>query len=166
MNEVDTFLFESNKIEGVFDFHSLDDARVAWDFLIGEPELTGKAVRKTHALLMKNQPIMRHQIGKYRREPVWVGGREGTKWTRIPYETDLWIAAMNSKEPVRDWKELHVLYENIHPFIGGNGRTGRMFMNWHRVVICGLPLLTINSRERYEYYEWFKAVGRRHQESS
>jgi len=51
-------------------------------------------------------------------------------------------------------KKLHVHYEAIHPFIDGNGRTGRMFMNYWRVKV-GLPILVIKELERHEYYEWF-----------
>ncbi len=54
-----------------------------------------------------------------------------------------------------DWKELHVMYERIHPFLDGNGRTGRIFMNWTRVKRCKLPVLVIKEEERQEYYKWF-----------
>ncbi len=56
-----------------------------------------------------------------------------------------------------EWsQQLHVSYEKIHPFVDGNGRTGRMFMNWWRLT-NGLPLLIIHEGdEQYNYYQWFQ----------
>ena len=51
-------------------------------------------------------------------------------------------------------KASHIAYERIHPFIDGNGRTGRMFMNWQRLK-AGLPILVIKEKEKQEYYKWF-----------
>lgn len=52
-------------------------------------------------------------------------------------------------------KNHHVEYEIIHPFVDGNGRTGRMFMNWERLK-GGLPILVIHEgEEQQEYYKWF-----------
>lgn len=52
-------------------------------------------------------------------------------------------------------KTLHIVFEKIHPWMDGNGRTGRIFMNWHRIKILGLPLKTIKYEDRFDYYKWF-----------
>jgi len=53
-------------------------------------------------------------------------------------------------------KQCHVLFEKIHPFIDGNGRTGRMVYNWHRLKL-GLPIHIIHEgKEQFKYYKWFK----------
>ena len=51
--------------------------------------------------------------------------------------------------------ENHVKFESIHPFVDGNGRTGRLLMNWIRIKI-GLPILVIKESEKFEYYKWFE----------
>jgi Fic family protein len=67
-----------------------------------------------------------------------------------------WLPAMNSPDPnFNDWKVLHIIFERIHPFIDFNGRVGRMFMNWRRLM-SGMPLMTIYEKDRNKYYEWFK----------
>jgi Fic family protein len=62
---------------------------------------------------------------------------------------------MNSWLYPENWKDHHIRYEHIHPFVDGNGRTGRMFMNWERLK-AGLPLLVIKESKKYDYYDWFK----------
>jgi hypothetical protein len=55
------------------------------------------------------------------------------------------------------WKKAHVAFETIHPFVDGNGRIGRILMNWQRLQE-GLPILIIHEGpEQMEYYKWFKS---------
>jgi fido (protein-threonine AMPylation protein) len=53
------------------------------------------------------------------------------------------------------WRDAHVRFEHIHPFVDGNGRLGRMLMNWQRKQE-GLDILVIEDAKKHEYYEWFK----------
>jgi Fic family protein len=49
----------------------------------------------------------------------------------------------------------HIRFEGIHPFGDGNGRIGRMLMNWF-LVKGGRPLLIIHEgEEQFSYYKWF-----------
>lgn len=59
--------------------------------------------------------------------------------------------ASTEEEMVQD----HIAFENIHPFIDGNGRMGRILLNWQRVK-ADLPILIIRESERQEYYSWFR----------
>lgn len=46
----------------------------------------------------------------------------------------------------------HAKFENIHPFADGNGRTGRLAMNY-LLVLYDHPPITIHEEDRREYYE-------------
>lgn len=153
MDEIIEFLDESNSIEGVYDAHSLGDAMDAWEFCIAQPKLTTAVILQTHRLLMVNQPILDIDKGKFRNITVYIGGRAGLNALHISGAIQTWCRKMKKLPP--DWKAMHVEYEKIHPFIDGNGRTGRIFLQWHRVRL-GLPILVIKSSERHTYYEWFQ----------
>ena len=52
-------------------------------------------------------------------------------------------------------KMSHVEFEEIHPFVDGNGRTGRILMNLYRIYM-GFPILIIHTgKEQKEYYSWW-----------
>lgn len=148
------FLKESNAIEGVFDDDSLKQAIYAWDWLKQQTKMTVHVVCKTHKILMLHQPLFGYQRGYFRDVPVWVGGREGVDHTLIWDMIAGW--GKDVTKNLTDWKEAHIIYERIHPFVDGNGRTGRMFMNWQRLR-NKLPILVIHAgKEQQEYYNWFK----------
>lgn len=151
-DEID-FLEESNAIEDVFDADSLQQAVYAWEYLKEQKEMNMHIMCKTHKILMLHQPLYPDEKGYLRHCPVYIGGREGLPWRIIP--TRLATCAMNMWLHPNNWKEHHVEYEKIHPFVDGNGRTGRMFMNWERLK-AGLPILIIKAEERGDYYKWFK----------
>lgn len=50
----------------------------------------------------------------------------------------------------------HAKFENIHPFADGNGRTGRIAMNY-LLVLNGHPPVTIHEEDRKAYYDALEA---------
>jgi len=48
----------------------------------------------------------------------------------------------------------HLELETIHPFNDGNGRVGRLAINWH-LVRLGFPSLILRDKEKDEYYQAF-----------
>lgn len=50
----------------------------------------------------------------------------------------------------------HAKFENIHPFADGNGRVGRLAMNY-LLVIHGHPPIIIHEEDRRDYYEALEA---------
>ena len=54
----------------------------------------------------------------------------------------------------------HAKFENIHPFAEGNGRTGRLTMNYF-LVMNNHPPITIHQEDRKEYYAALEAWDER-----
>lgn len=165
------FLRESNHIEQVYDEQSLKDSIRAWGFLKeqAKKEINPYIVMQVHELLMENvgawsEPkLLPKYRGVLRDCDVYIGGKKALAPEALGYLIADWCVDMNfkckniSKEArERQSKAFHVRYEKIHPFVDGNGRTGRMFMNWWRMR-NGLPVLVIHEgKEQMEYYKWFK----------
>lgn len=160
--EVIEFLDESNRIEGVYDADSLEQAEKAWDFLAEQEVLTPYVILKTHELLMAHSMLSPSEKGNFRRAPVWIGGKEAMEYTQIPDAIEDLIKdiEVSLNYPGKDGENIkidHITFEEIHPFIDGNGRVGRMLMNWERMM-AGLPILIIKAggKEQVDYYKWFR----------
>jgi len=155
--QVEEFLKENNAIEEVFDDDSLQQARYAWKYLMGQDLLTVKVILKTHKILMLNQNLLPNEKGYFRKIPVYIGGKVVLNSSYIPAHIQQWCFEGIRMFPPIDPKKLHIQYEKIHPFVDGNGRTGRMFMNWQRIKRLKQPILIIHTgKEQQEYYKWFK----------
>jgi len=164
--EIQEFLLESNAIEGVYGLEDLEDAKKAWRYLAKQKVLTTEVVLNVHKILMKNQPIPEKDKGAFRTCKVYIGGREGLEWSEIPTAIESWLSDVKTSIdiPGEDGEYIkfdHIEFERIHPWIDGNGRTGRMFMNWQRMK-AGLPILIIHADwpdiqgEQRSYYAWFR----------
>jgi len=146
------FLVQSNYIENERTQQAHDDARVAWEYLTLEGELTKGTLLETHKCLLRN--LAPDWAGRYRHENVMVGGRMCPQAFFVPAMADRQLRIKPSGwDAIKKW---HQEFEFVHPFRDGNGRTGRIIMNWQRIK-QGLPLLIIHEgKEQMEYYEWFK----------
>lgn len=58
---------------------------------------------------------------------------------------------INSKNVLTTAAYFHAKFENIHPFADGNGRTGRLAMNY-LLVLYGHPPIIIHEEDRQDYY--------------
>lgn len=161
-NEILEFLSESNAIEKENSLIALEDATEAWDYAMSLDFLTTESILKIHQILMKR---LRPDIaGGYRTCSVWIGGKlkrflgrallESLLTDNVNAITDSF--RLDDSEREKSCKDAHVQFENVHPFEDGNGRTGRIIYNWHRLKL-GLPLHIIHAgKEQFEYYRWFE----------
>ncbi|TSC92387.1 MAG: Uncharacterized protein CEN89_723 [Candidatus Berkelbacteria bacterium Licking1014_7] len=51
--------------------------------------------------------------------------------------------------------KFHLEFERIHPFLDGNGRIGRVIMNY-QLLRLGFPRIIIRDKEKDKYYDAFK----------
>lgn len=148
------FLKESNAIGGVYDEDSLEQAKLAWEYIRDQPQLHPSNIKRTHKILMSGK-LEKKYVGHYRDCPIFIDGREGASVSSLWIMVKEW--ALDTKKRGLTQQEItdhHVRYEHIHPFFDGNGRTGRIFMNWQRLK-NGFPILILREKDKNMYYKWF-----------
>ncbi len=95
--------------------------------------------------------------GKYRRHDIhpFPGGMTPSAWSLVDSEVTSWINEANALETrtptfPEEIAALHARFEQIHPFIDGNGRAGRLVMNL-LLVRRGYPPAIIYKNQRAAY---------------
>ena len=140
-------------IEDVDDDESLDNAHKAWNFIVKERYMTKEAILETHRILMANH-LSGKDLGHFRTCEVMVGGRKCLPQFLIPHLICDWYQKVNGDKNWTDIEISHVMFERLHPFIDGNGRLGRLLMNWG-LVRNKLPIKVLLEKEKQKYYDWF-----------
>lgn len=98
--------------------------------------------------------------GNFRRHEIrpFEGGMTPPTWPLVPAALDEWVTATNGAlARLRDGAnlpeclaEVHDGFERVHPFIDGNGRTGRLVLNLV-LVRLGYPPVVILKEQRAAY---------------
>jgi Fic family protein len=118
--------------------------------------MSDEIVLKLHHRITRAQ-LPSTQAGHFRMAQVWVGKYQppGPGLARLRIMD--WIMDLRYHWRTLDPKAMHIRFEQIHPFIDGNGRTGRMLMWWHEKKLGREPtLIRSNEWDRFDYYSWFK----------
>lgn len=163
---INEFLKHSNWIEQERSEQALDDAWRAWKFAKANmDDFDVDYVLKIHQLLMRN--LNPYIVGKFRDCDVMIGGKRKVFTSEYHLKSDLKEVILLMLTKVEDKvredyaKHCHIMFEAVHPFVDGNGRTGRILWNIHRLRM-GLPIQIIHSDwpkedgEQINYYKWFK----------
>ena len=121
--------------------------------------LSESVIKNIHALVLMNRP---EDKGVYRRIPVKIMGaytEPVQPYLIEPKMTELLAADNERKGVLHDIERVarfHLEFEGIHPFIDGNGRTGRLLMNLE-LIKCGYPPINVKFTDRKRYYDAFDA---------
>lgn len=124
-----------------------------------ELPLSETVIKNIHALVLMNRP---DDKGVYRRIPVRIMGAytEPVQPYMIePKMAELLAANEERKNTMNDIERIalfHLEFEGIHPFIDGNGRTGRLILNLD-LIRNGYPPINVKFTDRKRYYDAFDA---------
>lgn len=122
-----------------------------------------------HEELLINQPGLERYAGKFRDEVVWVGGRDNAGPRNAEFvgpQPPLIVPAMDDLVRFMRRSDIpslahialsHAQFETIHPFVDGNGRTGRaisqmMLRNKKLTIHTTVPIsagILINTRDYF-----------------
>jgi len=124
-----------------------------------------KKVKNVHRAVMNS--LMR-SVGSFRAEPGTIYDKSGNVVYISPLPEDMkkmleiWIKEINKDEvtlleQVDNLVRCHYYFEKIHPFLDGNGRVGRVLMQWQigRISLLSqisLPIEEFLEENKIKYY--------------
>ena len=115
--------------------------------------LSLRLIRKFNALVLNDDIENRGKFKKSNNEILGTGF-ETTPYYLVEEKLTELIEKFNSSENndlIMKVACFHADFEKIHPFIDGNGRTGRLLLNLE-LMKNGYPITVIRNEEREEYY--------------
>ncbi len=127
-----------------------------------DKDLSEYDIKSIHNLVLADRPEDR---GTFRRVNVRIAGALTNpvqpyliepKIEELLNNYKAWSETMHIVERVAIF---HLQFETIHPFIDGNGRTGRLIMNL-QLIKEGLPAINIKFADRRKYYDAFDEYSR------
>lgn len=122
-------------------------------------ELSERVIKDLHALVLMND---RENKGKYRSVQVQIlGANHAPPPHYLVLEQIAGLLAdyadmKANKHIIEAAAEFHLRFEGIHPFIDGNGRTGRLILNLE-LIKAGLLPINVKYADRRRYYDCFDA---------
>lgn len=123
-------------------------------------QLSEKIVKEIHSLVLIDRPSDK---GVYRRIPVRIMGacHEPPQPYLVPVQMEQLLAEYETQSlhPVEEAALFHLKFEGIHPFIDGNGRTGRLILNFMLMQNGYLPI-DVKFTDRAKYYACFDSYSR------
>lgn len=131
--------------------HALDfvEALASKETVLGERD-----VLAMHGIVLRSIDL--ENAGSYRRINVRIGGTEHVppEAVRVPDEMRAfgeWLAGAKNEHPVVVSAIAHAWFETIHPFVDGNGRTGRLIANL-LLMREHYPAIVLLVEDRARYY--------------
>ena len=122
-----------------------------------EMKFSEYVIKNIHSLVLMDRP---EDKGRYRRIPVRIMGafhEPPQPYMVEPMMNDLLLNHCQRKDKMHLVEAIalfHLEFEGIHPFIDGNGRTGRLLINLE-LMQNGYPTIDVKFSDRKKYYQAF-----------
>lgn len=159
--ETSHLLFEGivPKQKSLREIHEVLNHKRAFDFMLNYGgDITKEFILQLHTLIVTNtlREDLVSQIGKYRKVQVFIGRDIPPKHYEVPKQMASllrWYSTNKTKiHPLVLASHFHTEFERIHPFVDGNGRVGRLLMNFI-LYKNKYPMINIPKKNKFRYYE-------------
>lgn len=128
--------------------------------MLSEIPLSGRILKETHSILLRNVRGRFKSPGEYRNDQNWIGRSSNIEEARyVPIAPEMledgmarWERYVNdpSIPPLIKVSVAHAEFESLHPFRDGNGRIGRMLVP---LMLCSDGVITSPSFYLSEFFE-------------
>ena len=141
---------------------------------INEIPISNRLIKELHAILLKNVRGEHKNPGEYRKSQNWIGGSRPGNAVYVPpipsklmeCLSDLEKFINNNKINTPDLIKIaiiHYQFESIHPFLEGNGRTGRIIIPLYMMErgLINKPYFYISDyieKNKNAYYDFLSRV--------
>jgi Fic family protein len=161
LSETSSLLFEGivPSSKSLREINETTNHKKAFDYILNyKKEVSKDFIFELHKLVVSNalRQELISQIGRYRTIQVYIGSSLPPK----PEDVHIKMAnllrwySINKKilHPLVVASYFHTEFEKIHPFVDGNGRVGRLLLNFilHK---NNLPMINIPNSKKNKYYE-------------
>ena len=161
LEETSFLLFEGivPKEKSLREIYEIINHKKAFDYILHyKGDITKEFILKLHELVVINtlRQDLISQSGKYRLVQVFIGRSIPPKPQEVPDKMAgllRWYSSnKRSLHPLVLASHFHTEFEKIHPFVDGNGRVGRLLMNFI-LYKNKFPMINIPKKIRFKYYE-------------
>ena len=125
------------------------------DLVKNQVPVSEKSIKDIHSLVLMDRQMDK---GVYRSVPVRVGGFQPCQPYEVPIQMERLMidygGEMQNLHVIERAAVFHLKFETIHPFIDGNGRVGRLLLNFE-LMKEGYPPVNIKFTDRTKYYGCF-----------
>ena len=137
------------------EIYGATNMREAYNYVKKIQDITEQSIKKIHFIVMNR--ILEQELGEYRTVPVRIIGSRLQPPFPIDIENEMnklieWYNKNKNLHPFELACLFHIKFEKNHPFRDGNGRVGRLLMNFI-LLKHKYPLLDIKVEKKLDYYK-------------